>query len=709
MFKERRWKSRFLVSEPEELRISEGGPEPEALPETQSPLPGSSSDFLISLPAALDRLKRGRFALFHPGGFWAGAYRGVVGLLPPALVFAVCYFLVSSNIFIVETLYPGFIKQWGYPFQLEAGWLSAFAALICLVALHYSLKLRNCEFGSFMNRRERILLKIQTVILIFSCMLFPGSWFYVIYFFTPILVVIWAVAIFNKQIFSRTFLLWVLGLAFLLGGSYLFAHEFYNLSLGILGLILVLMPLWTIVLAFWLNNYVGERLAWGLCSVMKLSKGGFSFGWLNKRSIYSTEVPWSAVKRLSVKELELKDKYAASADHTACLQLGIEIDTAQVANYRDFLAQVHFFAGSWRTENGFLTSLPADRLEITLPMAALSLESERPVLLRKLSELVPRQAQSPEFQQVVAGELGVASFTQLWLDEANLQSRRHNLAELSQGMTLQDGKYVIDGKIAAGGQATVYKAEEKDLAGEETVQTVAIKEFVLPEGGGMRTRSRSFESIKHEATLLASLEHPAIARLLDNFIEDNRAYLCFEFIEGRSLRNIVQEDGPMSPQQVLALALKCAEILSYLHKQSPPVVHRDLSPDNLMLAADGRLVLIDFNVAEQLESSDTKTVVGKHHYMAPEQFKGKPCVQSDLYSMGGCLFYLLTGKDPRPLSCSSVTAALSESGSAPSQDLILSGLDKAIAGLTELSLEKRYQSADLFIDEISNFCRHASP
>lgn len=562
-----------------------------------------------------------------------------------------------------------------------------------------------------MTRRERILLKIQTVILFFSCMLFPGSWSYVIFFGTPILVVIWAVAIFARQIFSRTFLFWLLGLAFIIGCSYLFAHDLYNLLIGFLALMVVLMPVWTIGLGLWLINYVGETLASGLCSVMKLSKKGFSFGWLNKRSIYSSEVPWSAVKRLSVMELELKDKYAASADHTACLQLGIEIDTAQVPNYPDFLALVHSFSGSWRSQNGFLTSLPAGRLEITLPMAALSLESERPVLLRKLSELVPRQAQSPEFQQVVAGEVGAASFTKLWLDEANLHSRRHNLAELSQGMTLQDGKYVIAGKIAAGGQATVYKAEEKDLAGEETVQTVAIKEFVLPEGGGMRTRSRSFDSIKHEATLLASLQHPAIARLLDNFIEDNRAYLCFEFIEGRSLRHIVQEDGPMSPQQVLTLALKCAEILSYLHKQSPPVVHRDLSPDNLMLAADGRLVLIDFNVAEQLESSDTKTVVGKHHYMAPEQFKGKPCVQSDLYSMGGCLYYLLTGKDPRPLSCSRIKP-LAESSPAPEaqdEELILSGLDRAIAGLTDLSLEKRYQSADLFIDELSNFCRHASP
>lgn len=340
---------------------------------------------------------------------------------------------------------------------------------------------------------------------------------------------------------------------------------------------------------------------------------------------------------------------------------------------------VNCFASDWRSLDGRLQNLVSGQLRIHMPLAALSLESERPIFVEQLLKHVPGESQSSEFKNLLDPHQG-AGFTRLWLEEANL-SRRRNLEELTQGHILEDGRYTIISKIAAGGQATVYKGQER----EPESRVVAVKEFVLPEGGGLATRSRSLESVKREAMMLASFDHPAIPKLLDNFIEDNRAYLCFEFIWGRSLRDMVQEDGPLGAEDTLTIARKLADILSYLHGLSPPVVHRDLSPDNLMLAANGRLVLIDFNVAEQLESSDTKTVVGKHHYMAPEQFKGKPCTQSDLYSMGGCLYYLLTGRDPRPLSQSKL-----DSGNFPVN------LEQAVADLTEMSLEKRCKSAAEF-------------
>jgi serine/threonine protein kinase len=123
------------------------------------------------------------------------------------------------------------------------------------------------------------------------------------------------------------------------------------------------------------------------------------------------------------------------------------------------------------------------------------------------------------------------------------------------------------------------------------------------------------------------------------------------------------------------------DVLEYLHSLSPPVVHRDFTPENLILNRDGKLVLIDFNVAQQREWTTTGTVVGKHAYLPPEQFRGQPCEQSDLYAMGATIFYLCTGKDPEPISCSH------PSKQNPVVDNVL---DKIVSTLTAIELSDRY-------------------
>ncbi len=89
-------------------------------------------------------------------------------------------------------------------------------------------------------------------------------------------------------------------------------------------------------------------------------------------------------------------------------------------------------------------------------------------------------------------------------------------------------------------------------------------------------------------------------------------------------------------------------LLDLLHANS--IVHRDFTPDNLILNSKGQLKLIDFNVAQQIQEGSTGTIVGKHAYVPPEQFRGKATSQSDLYAFGATMFYLLTGKDPEPIS-----------------------------------------------------------
>src|SRR3978361_1386281 len=107
--------------------------------------------------------------------------------------------------------------------------------------------------------------------------------------------------------------------------------------------------------------------------------------------------------------------------------------------------------------------------------------------------------------------------------------------------------------------------------------------------------------------MLKRLDNHRVVRLIEFFVEDHRGYLVLERIDGLSLRRIVEEEGRMSEERVRGLAAQMCSILTYLHNLSPPVVHRDFTPDNLILGKDGVLKLVDFNVAQQTESTATGT------------------------------------------------------------------------------------------------------
>src|ERR1700736_4000745 len=127
-----------------------------------------------------------------------------------------------------------------------------------------------------------------------------------------------------------------------------------------------------------------------------------------------------------------------------------------------------------------------------------------------------------------------------------------------------------------------------------------------------------------------------------------------------------------------------ATILKYLHEQDPPLLHRDFTPDNLVLCEDGSIVVIDFGAANEFIGSATGTFVGKHAFIAPEQFRGKACVQSDIYAFGCTLHFLLTGQEPEALSTSNPETP----GVRVSPDLA-----QLVVTCTEMEPKDRYQSA----------------
>jgi tRNA A-37 threonylcarbamoyl transferase component Bud32 len=238
------------------------------------------------------------------------------------------------------------------------------------------------------------------------------------------------------------------------------------------------------------------------------------------------------------------------------------------------------------------------------------------------------------------------SFTNLWEEEMQQHFTTTNFVPLDRGKLLQSGRFKITGQLTAGGLSAIYLAERTDK------KAVVIKEAVVPLHADEQTRAKAKELFAREAKMLVKLDHPRIARVYDHFVEDNRDYMILEYISGQSLRQLITRDGPQTEDQVLDWALAIVDILHYLHTQDPPVIHRDVSPDNLLLREDGVVYMIDFGAANEFVGTATGTLIGKQAYIAPEQFRGKATPQSDTYALGGTLFFLLTGTDPEALSVS---------------------------------------------------------
>lgn len=302
-------------------------------------------------------------------------------------------------------------------------------------------------------------------------------------------------------------------------------------------------------------------------------------------------------------------------------------------------------------------------------------------LFSSLDLYAPHAQRSPEviiFQQDLFKKEKDSSFTQLWEEELHSRFAATNFVTLSPGSQLQNGQIKIAMHISSGGLSAVYLAERSN-------GMVVVKESVVPEGTSEESRAKAKEMFAREAGMLMKLNHSRIATVLDFFQENNRDYLLLEYIPGITLREYVRRHGPQSEEQVESWAKQIASILGYLHKQDPPVIHRDLTPDNLMITPSGEIVLIDFGAANQYLGTATGTIVGKQFYISPEQFRGKATPASDIYSLGGTMFFLLTGKDPE---------ALSSSHPRNETRLISQKMDALVSKCTSLSEGDRFTDAD---------------
>jgi eukaryotic-like serine/threonine-protein kinase len=201
------------------------------------------------------------------------------------------------------------------------------------------------------------------------------------------------------------------------------------------------------------------------------------------------------------------------------------------------------------------------------------------------------------------------------------------------------GRYRLESKLGSGGMSTVYLAVDEVLD-----RAVAIKLLHRE----ISEEADQLERFRREARAAARLSHPNLVGVIDAGEDDGRPYIVFEYIEGRTLKRRIQEEGRLPVDEAVAYAIEIGRGLTAAHARK--LVHRDVKPQNVLIDPDGRAKVTDFGIARSLEQKGmtaTGRVLGTTDYVSPEQAMGEDVDErSDVYSLGVVLYEMLTGDVP---------------------------------------------------------------
>jgi serine/threonine-protein kinase len=259
------------------------------------------------------------------------------------------------------------------------------------------------------------------------------------------------------------------------------------------------------------------------------------------------------------------------------------------------------------------------------------------------------------------------------------------------------GRYRVAGIVGQGAMGVVVRGHDPDLE-----RTVAIK-ILYPH---LVADKELVERFRREARTAANLHHRSIVAIHDVGRENDRHYLVMEFLEGKPLSKIIDEQGPLSPKWTLVVIEQIASALDYIHKQK--LVHRDVKASNILVDREDRAVLTDFGLARSVAGSDltaSGTIVGTPHYITPEQVSGGEVGPwTDLYALGVVAYEMLTGQFP--FEADPLTALLFQVlwAAPPPIEVPTAAHPEALNNVIQRALAKeptdRYPSGAAFVDAL---------
>ncbi|MFI1763797.1 serine/threonine-protein kinase [Streptomyces sp. NPDC020800] len=242
------------------------------------------------------------------------------------------------------------------------------------------------------------------------------------------------------------------------------------------------------------------------------------------------------------------------------------------------------------------------------------------------------------------------------------------------------GRYRLGDVLGRGGMGTVWRAEDETLG-----RTVAVKELRFPSNIDEEEKRRLITRTLREAKAIARIRNNSAVTVFDVVEEDDRPWIVMELVEGKSLAEVIREDGLLKPGRAAEVGLAVLDVLRSAHREG--ILHRDVKPSNVLIADDGRVVLTDFGIAQvEGDPSITSTgmLVGAPSYISPERARGhKPGPAADLWSLGGLLYAAVEGAPPydKGSAIATLTAVMTEpleepKNAGPLRDVIYGLLSK---------------------------------
>jgi len=245
-------------------------------------------------------------------------------------------------------------------------------------------------------------------------------------------------------------------------------------------------------------------------------------------------------------------------------------------------------------------------------------------------------------------------------------------------------KYTIAKELGLGRMSHTFLANDNESK-KVVVKVIQLKG--LPEW-------KILELFEREAQILKGISHPRIPKYIDYFKEekdDNTIfYLIYEYIEGTSLSKVITTSYKLSYDDVKHILLQILDILDFLHSRFPPIIHRDINPNNIILDFNKNAYLVDFGASSILMYGEKEdggsTFVGTYGYIPLEQMRGNPVPQSDLYALGMTAIKLLTGENPSKFPLKKLKPDYLENN-------LPNNIDKVIDKMIEMEVENRPKSA----------------